>query len=299
MRNPVDRQMSWKNEAAARHWDRAVRHKSRNWWDSTILNGYMNRQICGAQVEAGAAIATALRNAFPDTAFARAASVGCGTAAKELALIRSGAVEAFDLFEISRERIASGTATIASLGLQSQAAYVDRDPIATGPRDPLYDLVYWDHSLHHMQDVRAALLWSRDVLRPGGVVCVNDYVGPTRLQWTSAEAALANGFLSRAARTYGLEFRKVRAGGPISRLRTYMRDPSEAPQSDKIESAFGELFGGAALRPLGGTLLNICGGIVMGLPDPPEALQADLAAADLACLQAGSHHFAFGMWRKG
>ena len=89
MRNPVDRQMSWKNEAAARHWDRAVRHKSRNWWDSTILNGYMNRQICGAQVEAGAAIATALRNAFPDTAFARAASVGCGTAAKELALIRN------------------------------------------------------------------------------------------------------------------------------------------------------------------------------------------------------------------
>src|ERR1700710_2931210 len=112
MRNPVDRQMSWKNEAAARHWDRAVRHKSRNWWDSTILNGYMNRQICGWDVERGAAIAFALRNAFPGVSFERAASVGCGTAAKELALIRSGAVEAFDLFEISKERISNGTNTI-------------------------------------------------------------------------------------------------------------------------------------------------------------------------------------------
>jgi SAM-dependent methyltransferase len=158
----------------------------------------------------------------------------------------------------------------------------------------VYDLVYWDHSLHHMSDVDAALKWSVDVLRPGGFVMINDYFGPNRLQFTRAQVDLANDFRRR----HGVPGRSKYAT-PISYVQQWKRDPSEAPQSQLIATALERRLPGARLEPIGGLLLNQLGGVVIPLSRGQDnEMVAAMIAEDRELRDRGIFHFAFVLWRK-
>lgn len=275
-------------------WNRNARTRWSNWWDSEFLRHYVNEQICGLPGREDG-IAVALRNHVAGRRLARGLSIGFGDAQKELALLQDGVVQAFDLYEISPKQIAIARTKFEAAGLADRVHFLAQNPLEA-PSGPRYDLIYWDHSLHHMLDVPATLRWCRQALAPKGLLCINDYVGPTRLQWTAREARTANGFLSSFDRKYGVVIPKVSKGNPVKRLRLFLKDPSEAPQSDLIESACAEIFPGFRLRPLGGAMLNMCGSMVMGLDAIPEGLLQDFAQADRDCAASGVHHFAFGIW---
>jgi SAM-dependent methyltransferase len=286
-----------RNKRSARQWNRNSRIRWSNWWDSEFLRHYVNEQICDLPGREDG-IAAALRNHVGDRRLARGLSIGFGDAKKELALLQSGLVKAFDLYEISPKQIAAARTAFASVGMAGHANFLTQNPLSA-PSAPLYDLIYWDHSLHHMLDVPATLRWCKTALAPNGVICINDYVGPTRLQWTAQEAKAANAFLTSFDKKYGIAIPKVSKGNPLKRLRLFLKDPSEAPQSDLIESACADIFPGFRLRPLGGAMLNMCGGMVMGLEAIPEGLLEDFANADRECAGAGIYHFAFGIWQRG
>ena len=103
--------------------------------------------------------------------------------AKELALVKEGIVGNFTLYDISAKFMARAKQNFDESGLGNQVTCVESDPVAdTTSR---FGLVYWDHALHHMFNVERYLAWSRSVLLPGGVLLINDYVGPNWLQWTN------------------------------------------------------------------------------------------------------------------
>ena len=104
-----------------------------------------------------------------------------------------------------------------------------------------------------MFDVAAAIRWSLRVLKPDGLLVVNDYVGPTRVQWRRAQIDYARRFLA----SIGVDPSSLRYRTPYTRLRQIIGDPSEAPQSDRIESAYHDATG-ATLHPLGGVILQLC-----------------------------------------
>src|SRR6202012_2082841 len=128
--------------------------------------------------------------------------------------------------------------------------------VFTQSPEGVYDLVNWDHSLHHMPDVDEALAWSVKVLRAGGYIMVNDYIGPNRLQFPRTEIDQANKFLT----DHGIP-RKVRRSTLITKLKQWYRDPSEAPQSEQISDAVARRLPGVRFAPIGGVLLNILGGV--------------------------------------
>jgi len=276
-------------------WDRSARSNLRNWWDSEYLRHYISEQICGeAGLEWG--VPVALRRHLGDRRLPRGLSIGCGNSYKEMALLKAGTVERFDLLDFS-PLIASGAeAALAQHGLSERAAFLEANPLES-PARRMYDLIYWDHSLHHMSDVRATLEWCRASLLPGGIVCINDYVGPSRLQWTGDEVEAVNEQLRRLEAKYGIQIPKTRKGNILRRLRQIVKDPSEAPESHLIEQAASIVFSGFRLRPLGGAMLNIGGVMVMNLPAIPPGLIEDFAAADQKCLADGVYHFAFGIWQ--
>lgn len=137
----------------------------------------------------------------------------------------------------------------------------------------------------------------RGSLVSGGVICINDYIGPSRLQWKGREVETVNALLALLETKYGVSIPKAAKGNPIKRLRQIIKDPSEAPQSHLIERDISIVFPGFRLRPVGGAMLNICGGMVMNLPALPSGLVEDLAEADQQCLRQGISHFAFGIWQ--
>jgi hypothetical protein len=145
-----------------------------------------------------------------------------------------------------------------------------------------------------MSDVDAALAWSVDSLRPGGFVMINDYVGANRLQFPRVEADRANAFRRR----HGVPGRTVYAT-PLTRLRQWRRDPSEAPQSELIAEAIARRLPGAVLEPIGGTFLNMLGGdVVPFVRGDDHPVMGAMLAEDRQLRDEGSSHFAFALWQK-
>lgn len=283
--------------AAAEHWNRVDNSGRVNWWSSSKCQSYYNQALCGeaALTSGSEGVRRRLAKDFPGRVFERAVSIGCGPAAKELALITDGLVGHFDLYEIAQTRIDQGRKSAEALGVLDRITHRSGD-VFKAERKPEYDLVYWDHSLHHMSDVDDAVAWSKAVLKPGGVIVINDYVGPNRLQWTPAEVARANAFLDESAVRRGVPVRKLHRSNIISWLKMYRRDPSEAPQSELILAAAQRHLPGVKFEPVGGTFLNILGGVVVPLVTEDSPVIDEMLAADRQLLKEGSAHFTFAIW---
>jgi SAM-dependent methyltransferase len=273
-------------------WDAvSLQHRERNnWWHSRELKAYVNGRISPAGGVAGELAAR-----LAGRRLGRGISIGCGSGGKELELVRAGLVERFELYELSEVRCALGREAAAAAGLGDRLTFHAADAFAR-PHAPC-DLVYWDHALHHMLDVRKALDWSVAALAPGGLLVINDYVGPTRLQWTPAEVRLARAYMAAAA-PHLAGARPVGYKIPLlSRWRMAVRDPSEAPQSDRILAAARAACGGF-LAPIGCAMINICGPHVVPVTEEGSPALAMLIDWDRRAEAAGFAHFAFGIWQK-
>jgi SAM-dependent methyltransferase len=274
-----------------RRW--SVAGETQNWWTSPVLLRHIEHQISDA---APGGVAGALRAATGGVALGRGLSIGCGSGAKEMLLLQHGCVESFDLYELAEGPAAEARAEAARLGLADRVTVRVANVFDLAEPDS-YDLVYWDHSLHHMYDVEAALAFSIRVLRPGGWLAVNEYTGPTRLQWTQAQADLANAFLGHERAALGPDTPPVRPGSLYRRLRLYLRDPSEAPQSDLIEDSFLRLTG-TPMKQLGGAMIHTAAPQVIGACGPEGEVIARLIAWDEHARAKGENHFSFGLWQK-
>ena len=109
-----------------------------------------------------------------------------------------------------------------------------------------YDAAFFHQSLHHISDPDALLERVRIALRPGGFLYVDEYVGPSRDEWTDEH-------LDAARRLFGeldpsLRLQDVEA--PVD-----ARDPSEMIRSSRILPAIRSRFGVLYERPYWGNLL--------------------------------------------
>lgn len=274
-----------------RRWSKAG--PTRNWWTSAVLRDHIAREISGF---GPGGVAGALLEATGGKALERGISIGCGNGSKELGLMERGCVQRFELYELAEVPAEQARQSAAQRGLADRVRVHIADAFTT-ERPGTYDLVYWDHSLHHMFDVDKALRFSVNLLRPGGWLAVNDYAGPTRLQVTRAEADLANEFLDRERSVMSPNLRRARPGSPFGRLRVYLRDPSEAPQSDRIDAAF-ERNTGTSTRHLGGAMIHILAPQVIEASARDPGVLDRLIAWDQTARARGLNHFSFGLWQK-
>jgi SAM-dependent methyltransferase len=279
---------------ASRAWEREENSHRVNWWSSAMCRAYYNAAVCGELVSGTSeGCRVVLRRALNGRELDRAISVGCGTGIKELAILEDGLVRSFDLWEISNTVADEGRRNAAASGLENRVAYHVGDAFAETQAGG-YDLVTWDHSLHHMSDVDAAVAWSVKALRPGGFVMINDYIGPNRLQFLRTETDRANAFLARAGVA-----RRIPRSTVVSKLRQWWRDPSEAPQSESIAEAVARHMPGADLASIGGAMLNMLGPVIVPFAkDEDDPVLRAFLDEDAKFKAEGYSHFAFALWRK-
>ena len=89
---------------------------------------------------------------------------------------------------------------------------------------------------------------------------VNDFVGPTKMQWSRRQLEIVNGVLAILPQAY----RKQLDDGRIkkihyspSRLGMRINDPSEAVESGNIMPLLQEMFEVIEIREYGGTILHL------------------------------------------
>lgn len=115
--------------------------------------------------------------------FRRALSVGCGAGHFERHLVRMGLCERIDAFDASVSSLALARRAAREEGLRGIrwfAADFDRPAL---PRRR-YDAVFFHQSLHHVAKLEKLLRQVLRSLTADGLVFLDEYVGPSRHEWT-------------------------------------------------------------------------------------------------------------------
>jgi SAM-dependent methyltransferase len=235
----------------------------------------------------------------------RLLSLGSGAASHELAFARLPQFAEVRCVDIAGRLLAQAAAVAAAEGLTNFRPEV-ADVNALALPAATYDVVLFHSALHHFRDVDGIVARVRQTLRPDGLLVLNDFVGPARLQWTAAQLAETNRAL-REVVPPGFRVRylsrqlKTRVSGP-GRWRMLLADPSEAAESDRIVPALRRHFQPLEEAALGGNILTL---VLKDIAhhfmrdDDPEtrALLAELFRLEDAFLANNPSDLLFGVYR--
>jgi SAM-dependent methyltransferase len=194
----------------------------------------------------------------------RMLSLACGSGETDIRIAKMGKVRRIDGYDISRERIESATAKAKTEGLEDIACFHQADLMEVEFGRGIYDVVLAEGALHHLSPLDTVFDKISLALKRDGFLFINDFVGPTRFQWTDRQMEAANAIL----RALPLRYRAKRDGKPKpeifrpSRLSMILGDPSEAVESGNILPEVRKRFEVIEEKGFGGTLLHILlGGI--------------------------------------
>lgn len=196
----------------------------------------------------------------------RTLSVGCGVGNLERSLVELGLVTSVTGIDESPEIIEEAQRRAAEAGFGDRIRHVAGDARTMLAAERGLDAVFFHASLHHFDRLDELLESVRVALKPGGILYLDEYIGPSRDEWSFAILARLNLVywqLPRASRRAGV----VRA--PINR-----EDPTEAIESSRIPAAVGKRFRVLEQRDYGGNLLGV---IYPNLRRPGEAFEAAIA----------------------
>ncbi len=229
-----------------------------HWWDVPAVRRRWSRLVSGdPEVEPRRHLA---RRHLAGRSGLRALSLACGTGHRELAWARLGGFARIDAWDLSSPRIDHARRRAAAEGLDGVVRFEAGDVFALPVAAGAYDVVIAESALHHFTPLEDLLRRIEGWLAPDGLFFVDDFVGPTRMQWTDRQLEVVNGLLAVLPESY----RVRRGAGPPksrmirpSRLSMILSDPSEAVESSRILPLLHEIFDVVELRPYGGAVLHL------------------------------------------
>jgi SAM-dependent methyltransferase len=189
----------------------------------------------------------------------RVLSLACGAGETEIRIAKTGSVRRIDGYDISSERIEFATDRAREEDVGEIAFFHVADVLKAGIQEESYDVVLAEGALHHFTPLHAVYDKIFRALKAGGDLVINDFVGPTRFQWTDRQLEAANSILRALPGRY--RTRRDGAQKPEifrpSRLSMIVGDPSEAVDSSGIMPKVRERFEVVEERAYGGAILHI------------------------------------------
>jgi SAM-dependent methyltransferase len=190
-----------------------------------------------------------------------ALSLGCGAGHLDRIFKRCGySFRSFAGIDISDGAIEQARALAGEVRLAPTIRYIAEDlNYCTLPPES-FDFIYFFQSLHHIEALEHVLEQCRQALRPGGLLMVNEFVGPSRFQWTPTQIDMANALLALLPEDLR---RDLRDGGVRKEIvaptvkQMVAHDPSEAVRSGEIEPLVKTCFDVVNEWNWGGTLNHL------------------------------------------
>jgi SAM-dependent methyltransferase len=188
-------------------------------------------------------------------------SLGCGAGHLDRIFKRCGfRFRSFTGIDISQGAIDRARALADEIDLAPKIRYLATDLNRCELPRQSFDFIYFFQSLHHIEALEHVLEQCQQALRPQGLLLVNEFVGPSRFQWTARQTEMANALT--ALLPEGLR-RDLHGGGLKTEIvRPSVRqmvasDPSEAVRSGEIERLVKARFEILAEWNWGGTLNHL------------------------------------------
>jgi len=242
-------------ERVVRQWSDTA-PEPRQWWSIPAVRRRWNLMVSGDESVDFPAMC-AERYLAGRTGL-RALSLGCGMGGRELRWAELGTFDRIDAVDISPAQVEVAAARARDEGFGDTVHFSVGDVTDLQVDEP-YDVVLAEHSLHHLEPMPEVVGRIRDLLRPGGLFLVDEFVGPQRFQWTDQQVDAAQHVLDRIPAAYRViapSVVKERIVRP-SRLWMTLTDPSEACDSARIRSALHDTFEVLDERPYGGAVLHL------------------------------------------
>lgn len=124
-----------------------------------------------------------------------------------------------------------------------------------------YDCVWGVHSIHHLDRLEHVFAEVARALRPGGHFVLNEFVGPSRFQWTDRQLEVIDGLLRvmpERLRAICREPGRLKTRVERPTIAAMMRvDPSEAARSSEILPLLPQFFEVLEVKGYGGTVLQM------------------------------------------
>lgn len=187
-----------------------------------------------------------------------AASLGCGSGDHEIEWARQGVFDRIDAIDVSPARIELARTNARREGLDQVCHFKVGDFQSLAANTGEYDVVIFESSLHHFSPMEKVVEFTCKLLKPGGLVFLFDFVGPTKWQWLPGQLRLVNSMIELLPRRYKKlpNGRYLRKRFRPSLLRMHLMDPSEAAESARIIPCLRERFEEVEFKNAGGALLN-------------------------------------------
>jgi SAM-dependent methyltransferase len=235
-------------QSAQAFWDREIVAPSHvSWMENLWVREAINARIGGAEQPAWPI--DWFERWLGGRRFRRALSIGCGGGALERDLVRRGLCARVDAFDGSPVSLLAARKAADAEGLGGRIGYYAADFNEPALPRKTYDIVFFHQSAHHVAKLEKIYRAILRALVPGGLLYLDEYVGPSRSDWTEALLAPHGEVYAR----FPPEARRSeRLALPIQE-----DDPSEAIRSSEIVPQLHVGFDIAAERPYGGTLLSV------------------------------------------
>lgn len=229
----------------------------RSWTEIPAVQKRINKKISGHE-NIDHFTYTAQKH-FRDDKKRTALSIGCGAGGKEICWAKTGSFVRIDAFDISAPRIEAAMQKSKAEHLESTLHFNVGDVRSVLTCRNTYDVIIAEGILHHLTPLNKIIPSMKSLLSDDGLLIVNDYVGPSRFQWTQKQLDAANDLLSTfptSCKTQYNGFPKNKIHRP-GLLTMYLYDPSEAVESEQILKCTEQYFSIIEKKEYGGTLLHL------------------------------------------
>ena len=229
-----------------------------NWWDIPEVNRRWNLMITGSpDIDHYRYVSAKYLNVNHPL---NGISLGCGTGNREVRWVSACETLRLSCYDISKERIRQAGANAKAASVDSRLTFAVGDVHTLDLGLKMHDIAIVEGALHHFHPMISALEKIGRSLKDDAIFVVNEYVGPSRFQWTERQLESVNQVLQLIPG----EFRKNYSNGRVKekvyrpgRLSMFLNDPSEAAESDLIETAIADRFRILERKEYGGTLLQL------------------------------------------
>ena len=238
-------------------WDSVTGSFSTNWWSVPYIQKRWNKLITGNDDTEYPEYL--VNKYFLGRKTLVLLSPGCGTGGKELKFCKFDNFKVIEAFDLSPERISIAKRNAEEKGVRN-ITYSVSDIMSFKFEKNKYDIVLFDSSLHHVKELEIILDKVYNSLKDDGVLVINEFVGPSRFQWSKEQLNKSN----EALKILPVEYKRRWKSGEIKSknyrpgiLRMIISDPSESVRSQDILNEIYKNFNIVEEKPYGGNVLHL------------------------------------------
>jgi ubiquinone/menaquinone biosynthesis C-methylase UbiE len=229
---------------------------SSNWWMIPMVKERWNMMITGDKNQHYEQYL--IKEFWKNQTGLKLLSLGSGSCSHELEFARHQQFDEIVCVDLAENRLQEAEATAKAEGLNNMK-YICADIKDFDFIDNYYDIVLFNSSLHHFQKVDDLLRDKiKPCIKPKGYLIINEFVGPSRLQFPKQQIEAINQALKLIDKANRQRFKthltksKFRGSGL---LRMIMADPSECIDSASIMPAIHKHFKTVEEKAYGGNIL--------------------------------------------